>query len=119
MDDLDSVQVHDDLSVIISPSSYHIKFQSSQPQGSGGWYYIVQSDKVRSGVTDDVPEAKEKFKALKQARRERVQELLIQNTNWMKDVSRDDVDARKAAFKKDIEEPKIGTDDDEDDEMEM
>jgi paired amphipathic helix protein Sin3a len=46
-------------------------------------------------------------------RGERAQEVLVRNNSWMKDMSRDDVDAKKAAFKKDLEEPRKATDDDD------
>ncbi|KAF2278105.1 paired amphipathic helix protein Sin3a [Westerdykella ornata] len=89
----------------INPVNYTIRFISSEPYGSGGVEHIVHSGKVRSGLSDEGVKSAEDFTALKESRRERAQELLVRNTNWMKDVSRDDVDARKAAFKKRIEQP--------------
>lgn len=113
----DLLKHSDKTTILISPASYVMKFIASEPFGVGGVEYFVQPDKARSGLSESIPNPIEEYKGLKESRRERIQELLIRNTSWMKDVSRDDVDARKAAFKKDLEEPKVIKDDEEDVEM--
>lgn len=89
----------------INPVTYAIRFISSEPYGAGGVEHMIHSNKMRSGLNDEGVKSAEDFSALKEFRRERAQELLVRNTDWMKDVSRDDVDARKAAFKKCLEQP--------------
>jgi paired amphipathic helix protein Sin3a len=86
-------------------------FINSEPFGTGGVQYFIQPDAVRAGVSESVPKPTEEYKKLNDERRERVQEILVRNNSWMKDLSRDDVDAKKSAFKKDIEEARKVTDD--------
>lgn len=111
----DLVKHFDKITVLISPASYVMKFIASEPGGIGGVQYFVQADKARSGLSEDVPNPVQEYGALKEARKDRVQEKLIRNTSWMKDVSRDDVDARKSAFKKALEEVKAVKDNEEED----
>ena len=67
------------------------------------------------GLSESVPKPVEEYKALNDSRRDRVQEILVRNNSWMKDLSRDGVDAKKAAFKKDLEEVKqVGDEEDVD-----
>jgi paired amphipathic helix protein Sin3a len=109
---LDSVEHRDTISISINPYSYRIRFINSEPLGTGGVQYFVHPDKLEG---EEKVRAVLMSRALREIRKERIQERLIRNTNWMKDVSRDDVDARKAAFKKDIEEPRAVGEGDEDD----
>lgn len=76
-----------------------------------GVQYFLQPDAVRAGVSEAIPKPTEEYKKLNDERRERAQEVLVRNNSWMKDMSRDDVDAKKAAFKKDLEQPRKVTDD--------
>ena len=66
--------------------------------------FFVQKDNTRAGLSEDVENPIEEFKSLRENRRDLVQDKLIRNNTWMKDLSRDDVDARKSSFKKDLEE---------------
>jgi paired amphipathic helix protein Sin3a len=102
----DHVKHSDKITVSISPSAYIMSFINSEPFGTGGVQYFVQPDAVRAGLSEAVPKPTEEYKKLNDERRERVQEILVRNNSWMKDLSRDDVDAKKAAFKKDLEEPR-------------
>lgn len=95
----------DKITVAISPAGYIMKFIATEPFGTGGVQYFVQPEKSRAGVNENVSSASDDYKSLKESKRDRTQELLIRNTTWMKDLSRDDVDAHKAIFKKSIEEP--------------
>lgn len=88
-------------------------FINSEPFGTGGVQYFIQPDAIRAGLSESVPKPIEEYKALNDSRRDRVQEILVRNNSWMKDLSRDDVDAKKAAFKKDLEEPKKVVDSDD------
>lgn len=105
----------DKITVSISPAAYTMKFIATEPFGVGGVQYFVQSNKTRAGVTDQSLTTFEDHKVLKESKRDRAQEILIRNNNWMKDVSRDDVDARKAAFKKHLDEPQAVEQNDDDD----
>lgn len=102
---------NDKITVSISPAAYIMTFINSEPFGTGGVQYFIQPDAVRAGVSESVPKPTEEYKKLNDERRERVQEILVRNNSWMKDLSRDDVDAKKSAFKKDIEEARKVTDD--------
>jgi paired amphipathic helix protein Sin3a len=104
-DRLDMVRHSDKITVFISPTMYTMTFINSEPFGSGGVQYILQSDSV--------PRSSEESKALNDSRRELVQEKLVRNNTWMKDLSRDDVDGKKTAFKKNIEEVKKNSEDDD------
>jgi paired amphipathic helix protein Sin3a len=115
----DRVRHYDKITINVSPATYATKFIASEPNGTGGYMYFVHPDKVRAGLTEEGTKPSW-YKALRDRRRERVEERLIRNTNWMKDVSRDDVDARKAAFKRDLEEPKSSAvEDGDEDDVEM
>ncbi|KAI1515339.1 Paired amphipathic helix protein Sin3a [Pyrenophora tritici-repentis] len=103
----------DTITISISPSAYILGFVNSEPFGNGGVQYYVQPDAVRAGLSEAVPNPTEEYKKLNDERRERVQEILVRNNSWMKDLSRDDVDAKKTAFKKDIEEPRKVTGEDD------
>lgn len=110
---LGSLRNADHISVNVSPATYTLKFIASEPNGIGGSQYCVQSDKVRSAVSDEITNPEELCEALKEQRNERMQEFFIRNPKWMQDLSHDDVDARKAAFKKILEEPKAAADGDD------
>ncbi|KAF1840440.1 uncharacterized protein K460DRAFT_208398 [Cucurbitaria berberidis CBS 394.84] len=116
-DRFEHVKYSDKITVSISPAAYVMTFINSEPFGNGGVQYFLQPDAVRAGLSERTPKPNEEYKKLNDERRERVQEILCRNNSWMKDLSRDDVDAKKAAFKKDIEEPRK-VDDNEDVEME-
>jgi paired amphipathic helix protein Sin3a len=92
----------DKITVTISPASYAMKFISTEPYGGGGIQYFLQPDATRAGYSESAPRSVE-YKTLKDARQDRVQELLVRNNSWMKDLSRDEVDARKLAFKQDLD----------------
>jgi paired amphipathic helix protein Sin3a len=110
---LDHVKHSDKITVSISPAGYTMTFINSEPFGTGGVQYFLQPDSVRAGLTATVTKPVEEYRALNDSRRERIQEKLVRNNLWMKDLSRDDVDAKKSAFKKDLEEVKTGGDDDD------
>jgi paired amphipathic helix protein Sin3a len=112
-DRIDSVKYDDKITVSISPAAYIMTFINSHPFGTGGVQYFLQPDAVLAGVSEAIPKPTEEYKKLNDERRERAQEKLVRNNSWMKDMSRDDVDAKKAAFKKDLEEPRKVTDDDD------
>jgi paired amphipathic helix protein Sin3a len=112
-DRIDHVRYSDKITVSISPAAYIMSFINSEPYGMGGVQYFIQPDATRAGLSESVPNPTEEYKALNDSRRDRVQEILVRNNSWMKDLSRDDVDARKAAFKKDLEEVRKGGDDDD------
>ena len=105
----------DKITVSISPAAYTMKFVASEPYGSGGVQYFVQPDATRAGLSESVPKPVEEYKALKESRAERVQELLVRNNKWMKDLSRDEVDARKLAWKQALEAAAKSTDSDGED----
>jgi paired amphipathic helix protein Sin3a len=113
---LDHVKHSDKITVSISPAGYTMTFINSEPFGTGGVQYFLQPDSVRAGLTSSVPKPTEEYKSLNDSRRDRAQERLARNTTWMKDLSREDVDAKKTAFKQDLEQVK--PDNDEDVEME-
>jgi paired amphipathic helix protein Sin3a len=102
---LDTVNHSDKITIAITPTNYTMIFIVSEPIGTGGVQHVLQPNSVfgsREGAT-----------ALNESRRERVQEKLVRNNSWMKDLSRDDVDGEKSAFKKDVEEVKKLADDDD------
>lgn len=103
------VKMLDKVTINISPEGYSMKFDITPPDNSTGIMYHVQRDAIRSGISEDVPHPIEEYKLLKDTRRELVLEKLFRNNAWMKDLSRDDVDARKDLFKKDLEEPDKNT----------
>jgi paired amphipathic helix protein Sin3a len=109
---LDHVKHSDKITVSISPAGYTMSFINSEPFGTGGVQYFLQSDSVRAGLTHSVSKPVEEYKNLNDSRRDRVQEKLVRNNTWMKDLSRDDVDAKKTAFKQDLEQVKVENDDD-------
>jgi len=109
----DHVKHEDKITISISPAAYTMDFINSHPFGYGGVQYFLQPDAVRAGVSETVPKPEDEYKKLNDERRERVQEILVRNNSWMKDLSRDDVDAKKTAFKKDIEEPRKAAGDDD------
>lgn len=112
-DRFEQVQHDDKITVSISPAAYVMTFINSEPFGTGGVQYFLQPDAVRAGVSEAVPKPSEEYKKLNDDRRERAQEILVRNNSWMKDLSREEVDAKKAAFKKDMEEPRKVTDDED------
>ncbi|KAF2270735.1 hypothetical protein CC78DRAFT_528469 [Lojkania enalia] len=112
---LDYAREMDKVTISISPAAYTMKFVASDSHSDEGTQYFVQKDHVRSGLSEDVPNPIEEYNAFRDARRDLAQEKLVMNNAWMKDVSRDDVDARKAAFKKDLEEPRKTANGDDDD----
>ncbi|KAH9879317.1 hypothetical protein J1614_002756 [Plenodomus biglobosus] len=109
----DHVKHSDKITVSISPAAYTMTFINSEPFGTGGVQYFLQPDFVRAGLSESVPKPAEEYEALVKARKERVTEILCMNNTWMKDLSRDDVDAKKSAWKKDLEEPKTVADDED------
>lgn len=117
-DRFDLVKHSDKITVSINPASYVMRIVNSEPFGTGGVLYFLQPDFVRAGLSDAVPNPADEYKKLNDERRERVQERLVRNNSWMKDLSRDDVDAKKAAFKRDVEEVRKGDEGGEDVDME-
>jgi paired amphipathic helix protein Sin3a len=113
-DRLDHVKHSDKITVSISPAGYTMTFINSEPYGVGGIQYFLQPDSVRAGLTSGIRKPVEEYKSLNDSRRDRVQEKLVRNNTWMKDLSRDDVDAKKTAFKQDLEQVKVDNDDDVD-----
>jgi paired amphipathic helix protein Sin3a len=117
-DVVDKVKHHEATKIDINPATYTIKFQTSEPFGTGGDSYFVHPDKVRAGLTDEGAKPSW-YQALRDSRRERFKERIIQNNSWMKDLDRDDVDARKAAFQRNLEEPKAALANGDDEDVEM
>jgi paired amphipathic helix protein Sin3a len=111
---LDHVKHSDKITVSISPAGYTMTFINSEPFGSGGVQYFLQPDSVRAGLTPSLTKPTEEYKSLNDSRRDRVQEKLVRNNSWMKDLSRDDVDAKKTSFKQDLDTVKVAEDDDVD-----
>lgn len=103
---LDVVKHSDKMTVSISPQTYNITFINSEPFGTSGVQYFTLPDTIRAGVSESAAQ-------LNEARRERAQEKLVRNNTWMRDLSRDEVDSKKAAFKKRIEESKQASDNDD------
>lgn len=112
-DRLNVVKHSDKITVSISPQTYNITFINSEPFGTGGVQYFTLPDTVHTAVSESMPPPLEQFKALNDARRERAQERLVRNNTWMRDLSRDDVDSKKAAFKKGIDEVKQANSDED------
>jgi paired amphipathic helix protein Sin3a len=109
---LDHVKHSDKITVSISPAGYTMTFINSEPFGTGGVQYFLQPDNVRAGITSNVTKPVEEYKALNDSRRDRAQEKLVRNNTWMKDLSREDVDAKKAIFKRDLDQVRVDDDDD-------
>lgn len=110
---LEMVKYSDKITVSISPQTYNITFINSEPFGTGGVQYFTLPDTIRAGASENSLQPTEQYKALNDARRERAQEKLVRNNTWMRDLSRDEVDSKKAAFKKGIEEVKQANDNDD------
>ncbi|KAF2736640.1 hypothetical protein EJ04DRAFT_462701 [Polyplosphaeria fusca] len=96
----------DKVTISINPAAYMMKFIASGPDNDEGTQFFVQKDTTRAGLNEDIENPAEGFKSLKESRHDLAQEKLVRNNAWMKDLSRDDVDAKKSSFKKDIEESK-------------
>ncbi|KAJ4382894.1 Transcriptional regulatory protein sin3 [Didymella sp. IMI 355093] len=107
---LDATTHSDKITVSISPRTYNITFLNSEPFGTGGVQYFTLSDAIRAGLSNGASQPNDKFKLLSETRRERAQEKLVRNNTWMRDLSRDEVDSKKGAFKKSIEEIKPASD---------
>lgn len=107
-DRLDHVKHDDKITVAISPGSYNMTFINSEPFGTGGVQYFLQTHAVRAGL----PRTPEDFKALETARRERAREKLEYNPVWTKDLSQEDVVAKKTSLTKDKETVRDVGDDD-------
>ncbi|KAF1946319.1 hypothetical protein EJ02DRAFT_249718 [Clathrospora elynae] len=112
-DRFDRIKHNDKITVSINPAAYIMTFINSEPFGTGGVQYFLQPDATRMGMSETVQKPAEEYKKLNDERRERVQEILVRNNSWMKDLSRDDVDAHKTAFKKDLEEARKVVDDED------
>jgi paired amphipathic helix protein Sin3a len=110
---LSQIQHSDKITVSVSPAGYTMTFINSEPFGTGGVQYFLQPDAVRAGLTPTVPKPTEEYKSLNTSRRERTQEKLVRNNTWMKDLSREDVDAKKAKFKQDLEQVSVDAADDD------
>jgi paired amphipathic helix protein Sin3a len=108
-DRLDLAKHSDKITVSISPQTYNITFINSD-LNVGGVQYFTLPDTVRAGGSESSPQPNEQFKALNDARRERAQEKLVRNNTWMRDLSRDEVDSKKSAFKQGIDEAKQAND---------
>ena len=108
-DRLDLAKHSDKITVSISPQTYNITFINSE-LNVGGVQYFTLPDTVRAGGSESSPQPNEQFKALNDARRERAQERLVRNNTWMRDLSRDEVDSKKSAFKQGIDEVKQAND---------
>ncbi|PSN63450.1 hypothetical protein BS50DRAFT_577191 [Corynespora cassiicola Philippines] len=102
-DRFDRVHAMDKITVSISPAAYIMKFIATEPDGTGGAQYFVHPDPARASVGENAPNPSDEYKALNESRRERIQELLVRNNEWMKDLSKEEVDARKQTFKQDLE----------------
>lgn len=101
-DRYDTVTIEEKKAFKIKPASYRIAFQGVKDnEPHGGVDYLVQNDAVRSGFLD----GNEEMQRVAETRHEIMQERFVMNNAWMRNLSRDDVDARKTAFRKNVEEP--------------
>ncbi|PVI03678.1 hypothetical protein DM02DRAFT_611980 [Periconia macrospinosa] len=107
----------DKITVQINPQVYTMKFIASEPAGNGGVQYFVQPDATRSGIAESISNPDEAYKASKSSKGERILDALVRNSSWMKDVSQDEVDARKAPFAELKDKARTEQNDDEDVEM--
>lgn len=84
---------HDHLVIRICASSYHMLFEPDTEE----WW--VRENKKGAGAVD--PSAKE---MVLQARKGRFSDKFVLNTNWMKGMSKEDVDGINETFQKSIKE---------------
>jgi paired amphipathic helix protein Sin3a len=106
----------DKITVSISPAMYTMKFIASEPFGIGGIQYFVQP---MATAARSAPVSSEARKTLRDSRFERVRELMLQNNPWMKDLSQEEVEARKLAHKNDMEKPREAKKEGDADDIEM
>lgn len=106
----------DKITVSISPAMYTMKFIASEPSGTGGIQYFVQPVATTVG---SAPVPKEDRNVLKESRAERVRELFLHNNAWMKDLSQEEVEARKVAHKNDMEKSREAEKEGDVDDVEM
>lgn len=106
----DTLRSMEKLQFIIRAKDYRIEFEN---KGDGGVDYTVLSEAMRIGGE----EGRREMEALWEARSGLAQEKLVMNNAWMRGVSRDDVDARKQAFRKDVDLPRAVEMEGEDEEM--
>ncbi|KAF2498321.1 hypothetical protein BU16DRAFT_558387 [Lophium mytilinum] len=98
-DRVDSVRSEEKKAFKIMPDrAYTMKYLNSSGPYEGV-DFLVQTDAVRSGFREGDAEMSRKTAS----RNESASERLLMNTTWMKDVSREDVDARKDIFRKETE----------------
>ena len=106
----DTLRSMEKLQFIIRAKDYRIEFEN---KGDGGVDYTVLSEAIRTGGE----EGRREMEALREARSGLAQEKLVMNNAWMRGISRDDVDARKQAFRKDIDLPRAVEVEGDDEEM--
>ena len=111
-DRFEQIKSVDRITVQIHPQMYTMKFIATEPYGTGGVQYFSQIDPSTSNNTTE-----EDSSAQVQSRTERAQELFVRNNVWMKDLSRDEVEARKVAFQDLMKQPRPVENDGDDVEM--
>ncbi|KAF2634946.1 paired amphipathic helix protein Sin3a [Massarina eburnea CBS 473.64] len=89
-DRFETIKGVDKITVQINPQMYTMKFIATEPAGTGGVQHFVQPDTTK--------EPSESSKTLTNSRSERAKEMFCLNTVWMKDLSRDEVEAHKIAW---------------------
>jgi paired amphipathic helix protein Sin3a len=89
----------DKITVSISPAMYTTKFIASEPSGIGGIQYFEQPKSAAGSASVSAEERS----VLTESRSERLREMWLQNVAWMKDLSQEDVEARKVAHKNEME----------------
>lgn len=96
----------DKITISISPEQYKMRFVVGEKGTDEGTQFFVQKDKVRAGTDGAEEDRSEEYVQLKDSRKDLVQEKIVRNNAWMKDISRDEVDAKKTEFKQNLETPK-------------
>ncbi|KAF2806646.1 uncharacterized protein BDZ99DRAFT_573392 [Mytilinidion resinicola] len=99
-DRIDSVRSEEKKAFKIMPDrTYTMKYLNSSGPYEGV-DFLVQKDAVRSGFREGEAEMSRKTAS----RNDSASERLLMNTTWMKNVSREDVDARKDLFRKETDD---------------
>lgn len=91
---LDHASHSDKITVAISPAGYSMTFINSEPFGTGGVQWFLME-----GVGIDVA-----GEGKREERMEKVKEKLVRNNSWMRDLRREDVEGKKEAFRRDLEQ---------------
>jgi len=87
---IDTVRHNDKITVAISPAGYVMTFINSEPFGTGGVQFFVHQGSAK-GAGEEA--------GVVERRKDHVQDKLLRNNKWMKNLSTEEVDARKEAWK--------------------